>query len=257
MITFYDVLKQYNGKTVVDHLNFTIRDGEIVVLLGSSGCGKTTTLKMINRLEDMTDGYITVDNEDITMQDLISYRRKIGYVLQNTGLFPHMTVEENMSLLQKLEKYAPEDIEANNRRLLEMVNMDYDEYKDRYPHQLSGGQRQRIGVARAFALNPKIILMDEPFSAVDPLVRVMLQEELLKIQQREKKTIVFVTHDISEAFRIADKICIINQGKIVQYDTPENIVKNPKDEFVNTFIIQGLKNIQRTSAFMEKYMREA
>lgn len=182
MISFCDVTKEYGTKRVVDRIRFNIEDGQIVVLLGLSGCGKTTTLKMINRLEPVTDGYILVDGEDIMKQDIIAYRRKIGYVLQNTGLFPHMTVEENLSLLQELEKFDENTIIENNRRLLEMVNIEYEEYKDRYPHQLSGGQRQRIGVARAFALNPEIILMDEPFSAVDPLVRVMLQEELLKIQ---------------------------------------------------------------------------
>lgn len=256
MICFYDVIKEYGTKRVVDKIRFNIEDGQIVVLLGLSGCGKTTTLKMINRLEQITDGYILVDDEDITKLDIISYRRRIGYVLQNTGLFPHMTVEENLALMQQLEKYDSKTIESNNKRLLEMVNIDYDEYKDRYPSQLSGGQRQRIGVARAFALNPEIILMDEPFSAVDPLVRVMLQEELLKIQKKEKKTIVFVTHDISEAFRIADKICLMNNGKIVQYDTPANIVKYPADEFVETFIIQAIRNIQKTSAFMDKYTIE-
>lgn len=254
MISFCDVTKEYGTKRVVDRIRFNIEDGQIVVLLGLSGCGKTTTLKMINRLEPVTDGYILVDGEDIMKQDIIAYRRKIGYVLQNTGLFPHMTVEENLSLLQELEKFDENTIIENNRRLLEMVNIEYEEYKDRYPHQLSGGQRQRIGVARAFALNPEIILMDEPFSAVDPLVRVMLQEELLKIQKKEKKTIVFVTHDISEAFHIADKICLMNDGKIVQYDTPANIVKNPANDFVETFIIQAIRNIQKTSAFMEQYI---
>ncbi|MFQ9515176.1 MAG: ABC transporter ATP-binding protein [Eubacterium sp.] len=255
MISFWNVTKEYNKKEVVKKLEFIIEDGQIVVLLGPSGCGKTTTLKMINRLEEPSEGKICFDGNDITSENIISYRRKIGYVLQNTGLFPHMTVEENLSLLQKLEKYDKTKIIGNNKRLLKMVDMDYEEYKDRYPHQLSGGQRQRIGVARAFALNPDVILMDEPFSAVDPLVRIMLQEELLKIQEVEKKTIVFVTHDISEAFRIADKICIINEGKIAQYDTPENIVNNPADEFVDTFISQALKNIQRTNGFLSKYSK--
>lgn len=253
MISFYDVCKEYGEKRVVENLRFTIKKGHIVVLLGPSGCGKTTTLKMINRLESITDGYILVDGKNIMEQNIISYRRKIGYVLQNTGLFPHMTVEENLCLLQQLEKYDTQTMVENNKKLLDMVNIDYEEFKDRYPHQLSGGQRQRIGVARAFALNPEIILMDEPFSAVDPLVRVMLQEELLKIQQKEKKTIVFVTHDISEAFRIADEICLMNGGKIVQYDTSENMVKHPADEFVESFILQAIRNIQKTSAFMDKY----
>ena len=158
MISFYDVCKEYGKKRVVGNLRFTIEKGHIVVLLGPSGCGKTTTLKMINRLESITDGYILVNGQNIMEQDIISYRRKIGYVLQNTGLFPHMTVEENLSLLQQLEKYDEQIIEENNKKLLNMVNIEYDEFKDRYPHQLSGGQRQRIGVARAFALNPEIIL---------------------------------------------------------------------------------------------------
>jgi osmoprotectant transport system ATP-binding protein len=253
MITFKNVTKKFGNKLVISNINFEINDGEIVVLLGTSGCGKTTTLKMINRLEVPTEGTIFYNGKEIDKEDLIPYRRKIGYVLQNTGLFPHMTIRENLSLLPKLEKQKEEKINENNKQLLEMVDLEPDEYLDRYPYQLSGGQKQRIGVARGVALDPDVVLMDEPFSAVDPIIRSSLQEELLKIQAKAHKTIVFVTHDISEAIHIADKICILNHGEIAQYDTPENIVKSPATEFVNHFISQALKSFERTNQFMNKF----
>lgn len=236
MIVFENVQKSYKGQFVLENINFEIKSGEIFVLLGASGCGKTTCLKLINRLEKITDGRILFKGEDIQKKDLISYRRNIGYVLQSTGLFPHMTVKQNLSLLQEIEHIPKDVIEKTNEELMGMVDMDPKVYLDRFPYQLSGGQKQRVGVARAFALNPEIILMDEPFSAVDPLVRLALQDELLKIQKKMKKTIVFVTHDIGEAFRIGDRICLFHDHTIAQCGRPEELLNHPASEYVKTFI---------------------
>lgn len=236
MITFENVGKRYGEHIVLEDINVEIHQGEIMVLLGASGCGKTTCLKMINRLENPSQGRILMKGEDIQEKDVIKYRRNIGYVLQNTGLFPHMTVGENLSLLQNIEKIPKEQIEETNRNLMAMIGLDYETYMNRYPHQLSGGQKQRVGVARAFALNPEVVLMDEPFSAVDPLVRLSLQDELLEIQKKMKKTIVFVTHDIGEAFRIGNRICLFHDQTIVQCGTPDDFINHPANEYVKTFI---------------------
>ena len=236
MIKFEDVQKNFNEQSILKNINFEIKEGEIFVLLGASGCGKTTCLKMINRLERPTEGKIYFKGEDIQNKEVIRYRRNIGYVLQNTGLFPHMTVEENLSLLQKIEHIPAENIKRNNIELMDMIGMEGDTYFDRYPYQLSGGQKQRVGVARAFALNPEVVLMDEPFSAVDPLVRLSLQDELLEIQKKKKKTIVFVTHDIGEAFRLGDRVCLFHDKSIVQCGTPEEFLHAPANEYVKTFI---------------------
>ena len=206
------------------------------MIIGSSGCGKTTTLKMINKLILPTSGKIYIDGEDTSQKDTIKLRRNIGYVIQQTGLFPHMTVKENIELIAKIENIDKNKMNMRTRELMKMINLDYEKFSERYPLELSGGQQQRVGVARAFALDPAIILMDEPFSAVDPISRRQLQDELIAIQKKLEKTIVFVTHDIQEAVKIADKICLLNNGEIMQYDTPENIIKNPKNDFVRKFV---------------------
>ena len=235
MIEFKQVSKKFKNTTVLKDISFEIEKGNLVVLIGLSGCGKTTTLKMINRLIKATSGTITINNEDISKKDKIKLRRNIGYVIQQTGLFPHMTIRDNIEIIAHAEEKPKEEITKRTAELLDMVGMD-DSFLDRYPNELSGGQQQRVGVARAFALDPEIILMDEPFSALDPITRNSLQEELVSLQSKVKKTIVFVTHDMSEAIKIADKICIMDKGEIIQYDTPENILKNPANDFVTEFV---------------------
>ncbi|MFV0379540.1 MAG: ABC transporter ATP-binding protein [Anaerorhabdus sp.] len=247
MIKFENISKKFKNTTVISKMNLEIKDGELVVLIGKSGCGKTTTLKMINRLVKPTSGKLIINGEDILKKDLIKLRRKMGYVIQQTGLFPHMTIKENIELIPKLEKKNKDQITAKTIELMDMVGLD-ESFLSRYPSELSGGQQQRIGVARAFALDPEIILMDEPFSALDPLTRESLQEELTDLQTKLKKTIVFVTHDMDEAIRIADRICIMDKGKIVQYDTPENILKNPASEFVSEFV--GRKRIWNSPEYI-------
>ena len=236
MIEFINIRKDFKNKTILKDISFKVNTGELVAIIGSSGCGKTTTLKMINRLIKPSSGKILINGEDIAIKDVIKLRRNIGYVIQQTGLFPHMTVRENIEIIPKVEKMEEEKIKKRTYELMEMVGLNSEEYLDRYPTELSGGQQQRVGVARAFATDPEIILMDEPFSALDPITRLQLQDELIDLQSKLKKTIVFVTHDMDEAIKIADKICIMNKGEIIQYDTPENILKNPCDDFVNEFI---------------------
>ena len=237
MIKFENVSKSYKNtnEDVVKNISFEIEKGKLVVLIGPSGCGKTTCLKMINRLEKISNGTIYIDGKPNVDYDPIELRRSMGYVIQQTGLFPHMTIRENIEIIQRLCNLEDKEIVNRTSELMKMISLD-EEYLDRYPTQLSGGQLQRIGVARAFAMNPEIILMDEPFSALDPLTRGQLQDELIFIQSRIKKTIVFVTHDMNEAIKLADKICIMRDGQIVQYDTPENIMKYPKDEYVSHFV---------------------
>src|SRR5690606_26355950 len=236
MITFEHVVKKYGDKTVIEDFNLTIESGELVVFIGPSGCGKTTLLKMVNRLIEPTSGKIYVNGKDITKEDPIELRRNIGYVIQNVGLFPHMSIKENLEIIPKVKGEDPEAIEEKTIRLLNLVGLDPEQYMYRFPSELSGGQQQRVGVARAFSTDSDIILMDEPFSALDPITRNSLQEELFNMQQELRKTIIFVTHDMDEAYKIADKICIMNKGKILQYDTPENILKNPANDFVANFI---------------------
>ncbi|MBN7576471.1 MULTISPECIES: ABC transporter ATP-binding protein [Clostridium] len=236
MIEFKNVRKDFKNKTILKDITLKINRGELVAIIGSSGCGKTTTLKMINRLIKPTSGKIFINGEDIASKDVIKLRRNIGYVIQQTGLFPHLTIRENIEMIPKVEKLNKTSIEKRTLELMDMVGLNSNDFLDRYPTELSGGQQQRVGVARAFATNPEIILMDEPFSALDPITRVQLQEELIDLQSKLKRTIVFVTHDMDEAIKIADKICIMNKGEIVQYDTPENILKNPINDFVSEFI---------------------
>ena len=236
MIEFKNIKKSYKNNVILENFNLKIEDGNLVVLIGSSGCGKTTLLKMINRLHEATAGEILIDRKNIKDMDPIKLRRSIGYVIQQTGLFPHMTVKENIEIIPKLMGKSEEEISKKTVELLTMVGLNPEEYMDRYPVELSGGQQQRIGVARAFAADAEIILMDEPFSALDPITRAELQEELFNIQREYKKTIVFVTHDMDEALNLADMICILKDGKILQYDTPENILKNPSGEYVEEFV---------------------
>ncbi|WOO35190.1 ABC transporter ATP-binding protein [Anaerocolumna sp. AGMB13020] len=236
MIVFENVTKSFKDHQVLSNISFQIKKGDLVAFIGESGCGKTTTLKMINRLVKPTSGRILINGDSIETKDIIKLRRSMGYVIQQTGLFPHMTVEENIEIIPRSEKRDLEEIHKKTLELMEMVGLDPEEFSDRYPTELSGGQQQRVGVARAFAIDPEIILMDEPFSALDPITRSGLQDEVLNLQSQFKKTIVFVTHDMDEAIKIADKICIMKDGVILQYDTPENILKNPANAFVQEFV---------------------
>ena len=237
MIEFKNVSKVVSGgKTILNNINLNIEKGEFVVLIGPSGCGKTTTLKLINKLITASSGEILINDKNIENEDKIKLRRNMGYVIQQTGLLPHFTVKENIELIPSVEKMDSEKITARTLELLKMVDMDPDEYMDQYPNQLSGGQQQRVGIARAFAMDPEIILLDEPFSALDPITRNQLQDAVFSIQQKLKKTIVFVTHDMDEALKLADKICFIENGTVVQFDTPENILNSPANDFVKNFI---------------------
>lgn len=249
MVEFKNITKVFKHKTIIQNINFTVNKGEFVVLIGPSGCGKTTTLKMINKLIPPTSGNIYVNGKDILTEDVIKLRRNMGYVIQQTGLLPHMTVGENIGLIPKLEKWEESKILERTMELLKMVGMEPEQYLDRYPCELSGGQQQRVGVARAFATNPEIILMDEPFSALDPITRNQLQDELFNLQQEFKKTIVFVTHDMDEALKLADRICIMKDGHILQLDTPENILKKPANIFVEEFI--GKNRIWKQPEFIK------
>ncbi|MFB5194350.1 ABC transporter ATP-binding protein [Neobacillus sp. KR4-4] len=236
MIEFKNIVKKYRSKTIIKPFSLDIEAGQLVVFIGPSGCGKTTLLKMINKLIQPTSGQIFVDGADISTINPIELRRNIGYVIQNTGLFPHMSIKENLELIPKLKGEDPDSIAKKTGELLELVGLDPKEFLHRFPKELSGGQQQRIGVARAFSTNSDIILMDEPFSALDPVTRSSLQDELFQMQKELNKTIIFVTHDMDEAIKIADKICILKDGDILQYDTPENILKNPANDFVEDFI---------------------
>ena len=236
MIKIRNVSKFFNGKKVLKNINLEIENGEFVVLIGQSGSGKTTLLKLINKLIKPTSGEIFVGEEEISKRNSISLRREIGYVIQKEGLMPHMNIGENIELIPKLLKWKKTKMESRSKELLNLVGLDPMDYYERYPSELSGGQRQRVGIARALANNPDTILMDEPFSALDPITRENLQQEILSLQKELKKTIVFVTHDMDEALKIADKIAILKDGEIIQYDSPENILKNPINEFVENFV---------------------
>jgi osmoprotectant transport system ATP-binding protein len=236
LIEFKDIVKKYRNKTIIKPFSIDIEAGQLVVFIGPSGCGKTTLLKMINKLIQPSAGKIFVNGKDISNMDAIELRRNIGYVIQNTGLFPHMSIRENLELIPKLKGEDPTKIAEKTEELLHVVGLNPSEFLDRFPKELSGGQQQRVGVARAFSTDSDIILMDEPFSALDPVTRNSLQDELVQMQKELNKTIIFVTHDMDEAIKIADKICILKDGDILQFDTPENILKNPANEFVEGFI---------------------
>ncbi|KKE80408.1 ABC transporter ATP-binding protein [Bacilli bacterium] len=237
MITFENVSKVYeDGTKAVDSVNFTINKGEFFVLIGPSGCGKTTTLKMMNRLIPLSDGTIFVNGRKISDFNIHELRWDIGYVLQQIALFPHMTIEENIAIVPELKKWKKEDIHRRVTELLEMVGLDPDTYRNRKPSELSGGEQQRVGVIRALAADPEIILMDEPFSALDPLSREKLQDDIVHLQKSIKKTIIFVTHDMKEAMKLADRICLMNDGKIVQLGAPEELINHPSNDFVRDFV---------------------
>lgn len=237
LIEFKNVSKTYeDGFQALKHINLEVKSGELLVLIGPSGCGKTTTMKMINRLIDPTEGDIYIDGENIKRKNPVLLRRNIGYVIQQIGLLPHMTIEENIAIVPKLKKWPKEKYMKRVDELLDLVGLDPVVFKKRYPHELSGGQQQRVGVIRALAAEPPIILMDEPFSALDPISREQLQDELIHLQEDIKKTIVFVTHDMDEAIKIANRIAIMRDGEIIQLDTPERILRYPKNEFVRSFI---------------------
>lgn len=237
MIEFQNVSKSYkSGKPVLQEIDLTIATGELFVLIGSSGCGKTTLLKTINKLNSIDSGAVLIDGRNVKEIRLEEIPRIIGYVVQEGGLFPHLTVEENIELIMKNCGEKADHIKQRVTELLELVNLDPETYRNQYPSQLSGGQRQRVGVARAFAMDPGIILMDEPFSALDPVTRNELQDEVVRLQRTYHKTIVFVTHDMDEAVKIATRICFLHEGRVAQCDTPERVLKYPKTEAIQKFI---------------------
>ncbi len=236
MIEYKDVCKIYGKKEVIKGLNLQIAKGQFVSLIGSSGCGKTTTLKMLNGLIPMTSGEIFVKGEKISDYNPDELRRHIGYVIQDIGLFPNMTVAQNVGVVPELLKWKKDKINKRIIELMELVNMPYQDYGHKYPNQLSGGQQQRIGVLRALAADPDIILMDEPFGALDPITRDVMQEEIRTLQQKLGKTIVFVTHDMNEALKLSDEIVFMDEGKILQKSTPEEMLKNPATATVKEFL---------------------
>ena len=237
MVRFEHVTKIYDGENkAVDDLSLEISEGELVVFIGPSGCGKTTTLKMVNRLEDVTSGTIYVNGRDINKENPVKLRRGIGYVIQSIGLMPHMSVAENIATVPRLLGWSNKKIQVRVDELLEMAKLSPKKYRWRFPDQLSGGQKQRVGVLRALAADPPVILMDEPFGALDPISRNVLQEELLELQKKVQKTIIFVTHDMDEALKMADRIVLMRQGSIEQLGTPGELQNNPATEFVRNFI---------------------
>lgn len=240
MITFNNVSKVYESADkkvkAVDNVNMTVEKGEICVFLGPSGCGKTTLLRMVNRLVSITDGTIEIGGKDIYSLNPIELRRSIGYVIQQNGLFPNMTIEENIKVVPKMLGWDEGRMKKRYTELMELMGLNPEEYRKRYPWELSGGQQQRIGVARAMAADPPVMLMDEPFGALDPIIRDHLQNEFLRIQKEVQKTILFVSHDIDEAIRLGDKIAIFHGGQLMQYGTPDDILSNPTNAFVENFI---------------------
>src|SRR5262245_9589539 len=247
-IVFDHVTKRYGNspRPAVDDLSITIPAGEICVLIGPSGGGKSTAMRMVNRLISITEGDITIDGESIQKLDPVELRRGIGYVIQQIGLFPHMTAEANVATVPRLLGWEKPRTRERVRELLELVGLDPDEHAQRYPAQLSGGQRQRVGLARAMAADPPLMLMDEPFGAIDPVTRERLQNDFLRLHREVRKTVIFVTHDIDEAIKMGDHICLLRQGgKLAQYGTPEEILAAPADDFVADFVgtDRGLKRL--------------
>ncbi|WP_161514604.1 betaine/proline/choline family ABC transporter ATP-binding protein [Staphylococcus epidermidis] len=257
MFSIKNLSKVYaGGKKAVDNMTIDIESGDFIAFIGTSGSGKTTALRMINRMIESTEGEITIDGKNIKNLNPVELRRSIGYVIQQIGLMPHMTVKENIVLVPKLLKWSQEKKDEKARELIRLVDLP-EEYLDRYPSELSGGQQQRIGVVRALAAEQDIILMDEPFGALDPITRDTLQDLVKKLQQQLGKTFIFVTHDMDEAIKLADKICIMTNGQVVQYDTPDNILRSPANDFVRDFIgqnrlIQDRPNIRTVKDAMIK-----
>jgi osmoprotectant transport system ATP-binding protein len=247
-LEFSHVVKRYAGqeRAAVDHLSLEVPAGAICVLVGPSGCGKTTAMRMVNRMTEITEGDILLDGQSVRGRDPASLRREIGYVIQNVGLFPHQTIADNVATVPDLLDWDKRRIRARVDELLDLVALDPDEYRDRYPAQLSGGQRQRVGVARALAADPPLMLMDEPFGALDPITRGRLQDELLRLQEQIRKTVVFVTHDIDEALKMGDRIAVMKQGGVLaQYATPQELLESPADDFVADFVgtARGVKGL--------------
>ncbi|WP_186579665.1 ABC transporter ATP-binding protein [Aquibacillus kalidii] len=237
MITFENVTKIFaDGTTAVDSISFNVEKGEFFVLIGPSGCGKTTTLKMMNRLIPLSNGTISIDDKRISEYNIHELRWNIGYVLQQIALFPHMTIEENIAIVPEMKRWNKDKISDRVTELLDMVGLDPSIYRDRTPSELSGGEQQRIGVVRALAADPDIILMDEPFSALDPISREKLQDDIISLQKRINKTIVFVTHDMQEAMKLADRICLMRNGEVVQLGAPDELINAPKNDFVQEFV---------------------
>ncbi len=240
MITYESVTKIFgsgrDAVTALDNVSLTIPKGEIVVFLGPSGCGKTTTLRLTNRLETLTRGNITIENQNIMDMDIIQLRQRMGYVIQAIGLFPNKTIAENIAIVPRLLGWDKRRIRERVDELLEMTNLEPELYRDRYPVELSGGQQQRVGVARGLAADPEILLMDEPFGAIDPINREEIQNEFLKLQAKLKKTIAFVSHDIHEAMKMGDRIALFDKGRLIQYEVPEVILTHPKNKFVADFV---------------------
>jgi osmoprotectant transport system ATP-binding protein len=238
MIKLEKVMKVYPGSSLaaVNNVDLEVPEGEICVLIGSSSCGKTTLMRMINRLIPITSGFIYIGDQNVMDMDPIELRRTIGYAIQQIGLFPHMTVRDNIATVPKLLGWEKRRIDKRVDELLDLVQLEPAIFRDRYPRELSGGQAQRIGVARAMATDPPVMLMDEPFGAIDPINREVLQDEFLRIQSKIKKTIVFVTHDIHEAIKMGDKIALLDAGRLVQFDTPEKLLTAPKNQFVKDFV---------------------
>ncbi len=257
MIKFENVSKFYGKRQIINNLSFEIPHGQFAVFIGPSGCGKTTTLKMINRLIEQDGGKIYVDGADIEAADRVKLRRGIGYVIQQIGLFPNMTVAENICVVPKLLKYDKERCDKIVHEMLEMVDMPYEEYAHKYPGEMSGGQQQRIGVLRALAASPPIVLMDEPFGALDPMTRETLQDEIKKLQKKLGKTIVFVTHDMGEALKLADTIVFMEKGKITQMAPPEEMLENPANDLVRSFLGKHIPSAsgEQTSIRVEDFMK--
>lgn len=247
MITFQDVSKSYDeGRSfAVKNISLDIQEGETLVLLGSSGCGKTTLLKLVNRLTDLTSGRIILNDTDTSLQDPMLLRRRIGYVFQGIGLFPHMTIEENITIIPHLLGWKQNKKRSRAKELMELIGLDSSIYANRYPDELSGGQQQRIGVARALAADPDYLLMDEPFGALDALTRDVLQQELLSMKKKLNKTILFVTHDIFEALTIGDRIAILHQGNLEQIGTTEEILQNPETDFVRDLFAKTSRQLSK------------
>lgn len=237
MIEFNDVTKFYGGDVkAIDDISMTVEDGEFVILLGPSGCGKTTLLRMVNQLESISGGDIKIQGQNVHEMDKIKMRRNTGYVIQSNGLFPNMTIEDNTMIVPNLIGWDRKKKRDRFNYLMDLVGLNPDEFRKRFPHELSGGQQQRIGVARAMAADPPVMLMDEPFGALDPIIREKVQDEFLAIQREVKKTILFVSHDIDEAVRMGDKIALLRDGKIQQFDRPSELLLHPKNEFVSDFV---------------------
>lgn len=245
-IEYHEVCKKFanSERIAVDHVSAEIEEGELITILGSSGCGKTTLLKLTNRLYETNGGKILIHGEDIAAKDPVALRRNMGYVIQQVGLFPHMTIQDNITVIPKLMKWKKADMEQRSDELLELVGLNPDDFRNRYPSQLSGGQQQRVGLARALVLDPDIMLLDEPFGAIDAITRLNLQNELLRIHGGLKKTFLLVTHDINEAFKLGTRVMIMNEGKLLQFDTPGNIVKAPADAFVKSLIASAREQEQ-------------